>query len=274
MVIESGSKRYQVGDQVADAGNYRLYLCTQQGMGYQSLLQIATDVVHNGALDRAAYILRELKRESNELEVEYEKVRKDPKVLLNYDLGFPQLEDSFICQEQGGRRINILTLRGIEDVSRMVPIRNITDKDQRRVDLRTSAWIMGKSLKLLVFAHSQGIAVRCVDGTNILIEPNEHYVVFFDWSDAQTHLGKVPTETQREEIANVAQAVIIVLGGDIEKSVIPNDGDKGHDQYTDFLFRLARDSESNAGRAHAQFYELIDELWDKGFYPFTTKPLD
>lgn len=273
MDIRNGPQLYHVGDKVADNDKYRLYLCIQEETGRQCLLQVATAVEHNGNLERATYILRELKRRSDELEAEYESVKKDPEMMLNYDLAFPELVDSFIYHEQGGRRINILAFRNVEDVSNMVPLINITSKDHLRIDLRTSAWIMGKLLKLLVFAHSEGISIDLVSGSNILIEPKEHYVLIFDWSDAQIYPGKIPMHIRNEEIAQAAQAVVIALGGDLETGAFPDDGKEAFKQYTDHLRRLAYRSEMNAGKAHGKFYELIDSLWKREYYPFTTKSL-
>lgn len=273
MMIKSSINQYEVGKQAGNTNTYRLYLCDEKGTDRQCLLQIAADTIHNGALDRAAYILKELKHKSDEIEAEYATVKKNPDSFLNYDLGFPELMDSFICQEQGRRRINILAFRDVESVSQMVPLTNITAKDRRRVDLRTSGWIMGKLLKLLRFAHGQGISVGSLGGNNILIEPDQHYIVIFNWSGAQTHSGAVPAETRRDEISQAAQAVIIVIGGNLETSAFPDDGEKGFKPYTEHLLRLARGSESNTERAHKSFYELIDSLWKREFYPFTTKPL-
>ncbi|MFA4846318.1 MAG: hypothetical protein WC654_07235 [Patescibacteria group bacterium] len=271
MKITSPTHSYEVGDQVAEASGYNLYLCKQEGTGRQCLLQVAVDVTGNGALDRAAFLLKELKRRADELEAEYEKVKKDPKSTLNYDLGFPELVDSFVSEEQGGRRINILAFRNVEDVSRMVPIGNIVEKDRQRVDLRTSAWVMGKSLKLLAFAHGMGISIKRVDTTNILIEPDQHYVVFFDLSEAETYSdGMVPGEQRGADIAQAAQAVIAILGGDYESMSIPDDDDGKYKRYTDHLLGLAGGSQHDAHSAHTRFYELVDELWEHGFYPFTT----
>jgi hypothetical protein len=273
MDIQNGSQIYQVGKPVAENDKYHLYLCTQKETGRQCLLQIVTATEHNGDLDRAAYILRELKRHADELEEEYAKVKTDQKDLLNYDLGFPELVDSFVCQEQGGRRVNILAFKNVENVGRMVPLSNITTKDQLCVDLRTSVWIMGKLLKLLVLAHSERISAGLVTSENILIEPDQHYVLIFDWSKARTYPDAVPLETRCSEISQAAKAIITVLGGDSETGVFPDDSDEIFDRYTDHLLRLALGSESNAERAHAKFYELTDALWKREFYPFTTKPL-
>ena len=273
MEISNGPLLYVVGEKVASAKAYRLFLCKQGESGRQCLLQIASEEEYNGELDRNAYILKELERLAQKLEKEYAEVKKDPKDMLNYHLSFPKLVDSFICPEQGGRRVNILAFRSVEDVSSMVPLIKITAKDKLRVDLRTSAWIMGKLLKLLVFTHSNGISVGSVSGANIIIEPDQHYVLIFNWSLAETYPEAVPEEIQNQEIAQAAQAVITVLGGDSETGIFPNDGEEGFDQYTEHVWRLAGGSARSAERAHANFYELIDSLWKREYHKFATKPL-
>jgi len=271
--LASGSHRYQVGNKVADAGSYRLYLCTQEETDRQCLLQIATEATGNGGLDRAAYLLQELARRAEEIEAEYAQVKSDPKDMLNYELGFPELVDSFVCPEQGGRRVNTLAFRFVEEISRMVPINNITERDRLRVDLKTSAWIMGKLLKLLVFTHGERILIRQMTGNNILIEPDEHYVVIFDLSQALTYQEEIPEDVRRQEIELAARSVIVVLGGDPVTGTFPDDGDDCFDQYTSHILRLASGGPSNAARAHAQFYQLIHEMGWHGFHPFTTLPL-
>lgn len=273
MELKSSSHIYRVGKLVGEADLYRLYLCVQTETGRQCLLQIASTAGQNGGLDRAAYILGELKRRSDELEAEYATVKSDPDRMLNYDLGFPELVDSFVCQEQGGRRVNILAFRCVEEASKMVPLANLTEKDRLRVDLRTSAWIMGKILKLFVLAHSEGISVGLTAGNNFLIEPDNHYVLIFDWSAAQMHPELVPAQTRRQEISQAAQAVVVALGGNTKSGFLPDDDETAFNQYSEFLMMLASGSESNAERAHKKFYEIVDAFWPREFYPFTVKPL-
>ncbi len=269
--IVNGPNHYRVIKEVAKSKYYHIYLCEQKDTGRQCLLQIASVAEHNGKLQRAAYILTEFARHADKLEEEYEKVKTDPKVLLNYKLGFPELVDSFICQEQGGRQINILAFRNVEDVSDMVPLVNITAKDNLCIDLRTSAWIMGKVLKLLDFAYGQGISVGLMTSENILINAEQHYVVIFDWIAAQTHDETVPKEIQRREISQAASAVVIALGGNVKTGIFP---EKGNKEYIDYLLKLARGNVSNAGKAHKDFYEIVDKTWKREFYPFTVKPLE
>lgn len=153
----------------------------------------------------------------------------------------------------------------------MVPLIGITERDHLRVDLRTSAWIMGKLLKFRTFTHCQGIAVPAT-GNNILIEPNEHYVLVFSWLDSRTYESAVPEVVRQKEISDSAKAVIVVLGGDPESGLIPNDGDPHLAEYAELLNRFAFGNYSNAEEAHGVFYDLVDKFWT-GFYPFTTHPL-
>lgn len=274
MQITNGDNHYSVGSLVAESEKYRLYLCKQEGTERQCLFQIATEIRHNGSLDRNAFFLGELQRRAEALELDYEKVRTRPDSVLNYQLGFPELVDSFVCLEQGGRRVNILAFRNVEDVSKMVPLSGITEKDHLRVDMRTSAWILGKLLKLLVFAHSENIVVKQLDAGNILIEPDQHYVLIFDWSDAVTFAGEIPEGYCREEISAVSKAVANVLGVDLITGTFFNDDGYFALSYGNYIVWLANGNERNAERAHHNFYELVDKLWPRGFYKFTTKPLN
>ena len=270
-MIQSPTGGYVVGKLVAETDLYRLYLCEQEATGQQCLLQIAATLAENGALDRSAYLLARLLREAEAMEEEYAKVKEDPKKFLNYQLGFPELVASFVSAEQGGRRINILRFRGVEDVHSMVPLYNLVHRDRLRVDLRTSVWIMGKLLKILAFFHDAGVVVRDLAPGNVLIEPAQRYVVVFNSAKAELMSDGVPPSTVREEIKAAAQCVIETLGGTMEGG-IPDDGSPQHEPYQEHLLQLAREGETNAATAHQRFYEQVDRLWPRGFYPFTTLP--
>lgn len=273
MILEHGSKRYQVGDKVAETATYRIYLCTEVETGKQCLRQIAREVEHNGGLDRAAYVLRELKQTSDLFEAEYAKSGSGR--LLSYERLFPALVDSFIPEDQGKRRVNILAFSEVDDITTMVPLSNLAIKDHLRVDLKTSAWILGRLLKLLAFAHGEGITVRMLTGSNILLEPAQHFAVVFDWSSAQTHSTEIPVEHRKDDIASAAKAVFGAAGGDPETGNYPYDSelDDGSRRYVEVVLRLANRRESDAQRAHKQLYELLGELYGRNFHPFTTLPL-
>jgi hypothetical protein len=270
MIIEKGAMQYHVGDIAAETLTYRLYLCSLTGIGRTHLLQIATEVAHNGGLDRAAFLLDILAHHAEKLEEEYALVKKKPEYMLNYQLGFPEVVDSFVSSDQGGRRINILKFRAVEDASLMVPLSNIV-RDRRRVDIRTSAWIMGKLLKILTFTYDANIANGDVTLGNVLIEPDQHYVVPFNWAGAERYPDGVPEATIRDEIRSAAQCVLKVLGSE-DGSDVPNDGSEQQARYIEHVTLLARNGERDAATAHREFYILVHELLPRGFYPFTLLP--
>lgn len=272
MIVENGSRRYDVGELVAKMAKFRLYLCTVQGEDCQRLLQVATAVEQNGALDRTAYLLGELAEWAQDIETAYAAVKTNPEEMLNYQLCFPELIDSFELTEQGGRRANVLGFRDVPDTRQMVPLSNIVRKDRHRVDLKTSVWIMGRLLKVLAFVHNHGVTVNNVASRNILIEPDKHFVVIFDWSEASRQPEELLIQSVREDIMSAARAVVEVLGGSVETG-IPNDGTEAFEPYAQHLIALAVDGERDADTAHHEFYELVDSLWPRAYHPFTSFPL-
>lgn len=276
MEISNGDRVYKKGQLVGENEKFRLYTCIDLATGKECLFQIAADISYNGDLSRNAYILKELERASAEIEGEYAKVKDDQNVMLNYQLLFPELVDSFISSSQGDRKVNILAFRHVEKVGDIIPLINITEKDKLRVDLRTSAWIMGRLLKLIGMAQNEGISTASILGDeNILIVPDQHYVIIFDWSAAKTYQNAeaYPLEEKRIEISMATKAVIKVLGGNINTGHFPNDGEEEFERYTKHLLRLETGVIASAEKAHQQFYNLIDQLWERKFHPFTTKPL-
>lgn len=273
MILENGPHRYDIGDCVARMAAFRLYLCSVQGESEPGcLMQIATTVEQNGLLDRAAYMLHLLLEQAEQIELEYVAVRTDPKDKLHYDSCFPQALDSFVAPNQGGRRVNILGFRKITDVRSLVPLSNVIRRDHRRVDLRTSVWIMGRLLKLMTFVHGEGITIGNLKADNILIEPERHRVVVFDWSTARQHPDGVLSADVRADITQAAHAVIEVLGGS-EGTGIPHDGTDACTPYSEHLMTLASQGARRTDVAHRAFYELVDGFWARGYYPFTTLPV-
>lgn len=262
---------YDVWMQVAETPRYRLYKAGMEGVVGDLLLQVAATLEHNGSLDRAAYILKKLEGHAEALEEKYAEVKDDPKHFLNYQLCFPELVDTFVPADQGDRRVNILRFRGIEKVGAVVPLSTLVERDRLRVDMRTSVWIMGKLLKILVFLHDVQVSMGDATLGNILIEPDQHYVILFNWADAQVMQEGLGREQANEEVMAMARNVIEVLGGSLDEG-IPGDGSPEHRAYELILLELAKSGWGSAARAHKEFYKAVDSIWPRGFYRFTTFP--
>lgn len=259
-----------VGKKLAESEGFTLYACDLED-GQTCLFKIATSKGYNPSLDREAFLLQSMAERAALLEEEYGQHKKDKNVMLNYRFFFPRLIESFVSEEQGGRRVNLLSFSDIaEDVSELVPLSLILSRDRQRVDPRTSAWIMRNLLKMLDFLHAQGISGEALDTNNILINRERHIVAVFDWSEANIASAPITDETTSSEIAEVAQSVIEVLGGDSETFSIPPDEQLVDTRYADFLRHFASGSESSAFKAHDGFRQLVRDLWPREFYPYTT----
>jgi hypothetical protein len=272
--LRSSSAEYEVGLQVAETAAYRMYLCEEVASGRQCLLQIATSVEHSGGLDKAAYILKKLRVTADEFERIH--AEQGGKRLLSYERLFPELVDSFVPEEQGRRRVNILAFSEVSDIRLMVPLSNLTSKDHLRLDLRSSAWVLGRLLKLLGFTHGEGISVNLLGGGNVLLEPSQHFAVVFDWSSALTHQDQhVPRKYRVDDVANAAKTVFVALGGDPQTADYPylSSADVNDRRYISLVTTMMQHREGNAERAHQQLYSLIDEIYGRTFHPFTTLPL-
>ena len=154
MILANGSSQYEIVERVAETSVYRVYICKDVHTGRPCLLQIAKMIEYNGGLERAAYVLRMLLH----LADHYQKMHevKHPGKRLCYELLFPQVVDSFVSSDQRGRRVNILEIAGVDELNKLVPLSSLAIRDRVRIDLPSSAWIMGRLLKLLGLAHSSG----------------------------------------------------------------------------------------------------------------------
>lgn len=260
---------YQLLEKVGDTPRFNLYLCLLPS-GRSGVLKIAATTEHNEALNNEVLVLRLLRARAEEVEAG----NKGP--AYNYDVFFPTVVESFISNTQGDRRVSILGFAEvIENATQLTPLTRLTKVEHVRVDPKTVAWIVGKLLKVLSFAHDQGIANRLVASSNVLIEREQHGVVLFDWTNAQLYPdGRVPTHVSAEEIAQAASLTFTILGGDPEKGVIPESEQLTDDRFVQFLHSLVRGHMSNALKAHGEFYELIYGLWPRGFHKFTTYSLE
>lgn len=271
MHLKRGPTNYEVEELVAEAPTYRLYICRDDDER-ELLLQIASEAGNNGKLERVAFILNDLMETAGRYEEMYATMYSGKQ--LGYGHLLPEVVDSFICDEQGKRRVNILALYKADRLNKVVPLSNITALDMRRVDLPSSAWILGRLLKLLVFVHGEGIAIRGISGNNILIQPEHHTVAVLDWTSAlmfqvQEEVAKVEFTA---DITSAAQAVFVAIGGDPETGSYPYDADDA-EEYVQYLRQLCADSVTDTQDVHHTFYDVVNGLYGFSFREFRTYPL-
>lgn len=271
-VIHSATSDYAVQRLVGRTPVYNVYTAVQESTGYECLLKIAASVGENGLLDREALILREIHGVVTRIEAEHQRNEGAGKN-LGYEYCFPRLQESFLVPEQGNRRVNIVSVHGVREIADLVPLEQWRTRQRVRIDPKSSAWIMGRLLKIFTLTHSLGVAAGKINGGNILINPNEHHVMLFDWTGAQHEGGLLSPEVAGEEISQAARAVFTALGGDLETGTLPTHEQLPDSRYVEFLKQLVDKQTSDSFSAMARLYRLLDEMWERSFHPFTTIPL-
>lgn len=272
---------YTAGKQIGGTEIFTTYECSSLGNSSDNIkknecliLKITTDPKYNGTLDKEAYILKAMFNEAARLEDAFLKANPETEMRRNYHFHFPNLVETFVSEEQKSRRILILSLDNIaSNLKDLVPLSHLELKEHVRVDHRTSAWIMGKQLRGLAFIQSMRIINNTMCRNNILINRNdyEHFAILFDWSNAQIQ-NQIDQQKGGKEIAQLAQAITRTLGGNLKTGELPAD-EQSDAEYGKFIRKLALGKENDAQKAHHDFYTLIDKLWPREHYPFTTHPL-
>lgn len=269
MIVQGETCRYDVGRKVAENPRYKVHLCTQEGGDPESLLLVVAQDGHNGVVDRWAYVLRELARQAQRVEEEFALVKTNPDAKLNYQLQFPQVVETF--KSPKGRQIMILAFES-SSPSAMIPIARMVSKDKLRVDTKTSVWIMGKLLKLIGFAHAQNISLGAIANGTVLIDPDRHYVNVFDWTAATLSHIPLTEDDKRKEVVLASHVIVDALGGDLRQRTIPNDAGEEGERYNAHLWTLVDGIYPDADQAHLRFYQLVDQLWERGYHKFISLP--
>lgn len=270
MKIQSSAsgKIYRIIEPLSDNDKINLYRITDSEEGSGLVLKVGKSASFNGVMDREFLILKKMKEHAQALEKEYTRIKPDG--LLNYQLGFPEVMETFISEDQGKRRIVIERLTATDDLHELVPVGQIRNREFSRVDLKTSVWVMGKLLKIIAFAHNQGIEVGNISSENILIVKESHCVTLFDWSLAKIHSGIISTDISQSEISCAAREVLSLLSGiNGSYSFILEEGDSQDVDYVKFLEEIYRGKYVDANKAHAEFYKFVRAVWGKIFHPYT-----
>ncbi len=273
IVLRGRETAYRVLNIVGENSSFRYFRAVaEDNLEQELMVKIGVSTAQNGSLDREAFLLGEFREHADQLEAEY--ARKFPGAnALNYTVGFPLVRETFVVPEQGGRRVIVMEFQASPRLVELIPVSFIRERDRLRVDVKTSAWIMGKFLKILVFAHSQGFAVGNLhDRESILIEKDHHLVTLLDWSSAKRNID---ASVAREEIVTAAHTVWRLLGGSEQVLTLPSDDDPHFDpRYVEVLASLGRGAYSDASTAHTAFYREVEAIWERNFHPFTTLPLN
>lgn len=265
-ILGNHGQEFTIMRQLIASDEFNLHECELNGKTF--FLKVATTRTQNNTLEREQYVLELLKDEASELEKEFVKSDYYSGNPLNNHFVFPRLVDTFFHEE---RKVLILSFEYIANqTSDLTPLSFITQRDQVHVDPRTSAWILGKLLKMLVFTHATNVSLGDLSGDNILINKKNHYIALCHWHNA-VPTNDLSDKEKSEEIIAITTEVINLLGGNSETGEIPADEQVVDNQYPDLLKKLLSGHYVDAKSAHTDFYKIIRLIWSSKFHPYTTK---
>lgn len=266
-ITSPAEKHYVIGKELGETKLFKFYQCTADS-NKVCILKIARKAAFNGLLDREAFLLETLEKEAFDLETAYEKENEGERK-LNYHFFFPKLIETFISEDQGSSRINIVSFSHIaNDLSELTPLNCLTNQEEIRVDPRTSAWILGKLLTMLAFAQNKSISLGNLSGDNIFINRTQHYVSIFDWTEAILGTGNISKDLTAINISKLTKEVILVLGGDFTTKKLPEDKQLEGNGYEKYLWELNSGLVRNVVEAHSSFYDIVLSAWPREFYEF------
>lgn len=268
MDLEGKNGFYAVGNLVAKNDRYRLRMCVDED-GRELMLQAASSYDQNINVQKNLTLINRLSQLAVDTEASWTKQGGEGS--LNYELGFPEIVDNLILKDQGFRMVNIIGIRNVDELGKVFPALRIW-KDGLAIDLPSSAWIFGKLMKTISFMMTHRVYNQAINGNNVLLDPDQHYVVLFDWSKAWIRPGKVPKSEVRNMTKSAANLTLKLIG-DIERY----DNCETDRRYIVFLQNVARNGTADATKTHSEFYTMVDDLcstpssgWVSGFHEFTT----
>lgn len=275
MVLRSQTHAYDVLKALAKAPWANYYLCRDMATERWMVLMIASSLEHNGVLDRVKYGLGRMKDYADAYEETYAEQQRLAGVtdlkLLHYDWLFPQVYDAFLAPEQGNRRVLILDFPDA-NLASGIPLMQI-EQNNLRVDLKTSAWMMGRILKLLSFLQESDIWVSTA-GEEYFFVPDQHRLMVLDYSTLFLQLNPSPGRY----IANLrsgTRMILNTLGVKWRAKYWDYDyelEDEAEQRYLNCLDNLYFCSPHSMTEAHQDFYKVVHGLWGRKFHPFTVLP--
>lgn len=202
---------------------------------------------------------------------------------LHYDWLFPVVTESFCCMEQGGRQVNILEIpdASLDDMTSLAGIPN----KKMRLDLRSSAWIVGRMLKLQSLLCLAAVSAS-IGMSKFLIAPEHHRLVMLDWGDSAI-CKTVDWESSNLNVARAGIMGLRLIGATSTEDewqypyALENASDEIYIQCLRDMAALRAgyrgeyiwENRSMRTIAHFKFYETVDCLWGRKYHPFTTLPM-
>lgn len=266
MRITGVKSNYELVRHLAKNQRLNYHICADSA-GVWKILAVAAALEQNSMLDRIEYILRRLEEISGKYEADYEEKFHDGRK-LHYNWLIPKVEEVLTPSQTNGRHVDVLSFPDL-DLEKTVVLTSILRENQR-VDLRTSVWMMGRMLKLSGFLFENGIEVS-FSLDRFLLEPEKHRLILLDWTDAK--IGEEISEAKVcYHLKVMAEGILTLLGAEQKDGVWKYEYElqENEERYIRCLNRIYNGKFSmNAFDAHEKFYDIVDDIWGIKYHPFT-----
>jgi hypothetical protein len=271
-VLRVGSTDLYVGARIASGDRFNLYHCdfTDAVQTWRGVAKVARDASSNPLLENELTVLQSLQHSDRA------------------DRLAPFLPGAFssllLSGEPTARRANVFRFDpAIQSPRSLYSLVDVRHTYPPGIDARDAAWMFRRLLTVLGFAHEAGFVHNAVLPQHVLIEPQQHGVVLFDWTSASA-IGAAHAETPdwsrawttqpagdpRNDIAMAARCMIFLIGGDVLKLRLLPGMESG---VVRFVQRCAAGEFKSALKALDEFDQLITDLWgNRQFRVFTMPP--
>lgn len=277
-VSGNGTSYIIVKPDVGVTSKYRIHLIQLEKTHQYALLKVAKAKEHNYLLATEFKILRLLQLAADDIE-------RQSDASFNYHHFVPEAIDHFEADSSSHRMATIVKYAEVvEEPNEFAPLSLLVSLEQR-VDIKTAVWIMGKLLKTIDLAAHTGVSTNALTPSNILIQPDKHWLVVFDWTTAKI------TRDEPAMIRSLAQSIVRLVGGTTKVDgrdttvLLPSQEmvavtNRQHREFERFLSQLFQ-PESSALEFHNMLYRLADttwpkhqekEIWVRDFHPFVIYP--
>jgi hypothetical protein len=240
---------------------FNFYPCSfvENGQRRQAVLKVVRDPNDNDLAENETRALRILARgvDANK-----------------YSPYIPKLVDAFSYDDAGvGLQTVVLEGRAgwfsLEDVHHAYPY---------GVDPKDMAWMWRRLLVVLGFAHNNRILHGAVLPKNVWIFPEQHGLMLVNWTCA-VHDPALSGEhiviiniTFGADISMSAKCMMWLLGGDSQKSILPESVPAPLKAFFKGCILPAKRAPQDAWKLKEEFDELIESLWgERTFHPFSMK---
>lgn len=248
---------------VGETDKFRIYIGVSHGLSGDQpvILKVAQNPSGNDLLAAESGRISRLNAFADEItEIETGKVESEKS---RPDLLVAVLVHSYVDTSQLGHRINVFTTPEVGPGG-LVALAELYERVE--IDPRTSVWILGRLFKF--YSIFEMIAERertrkdarpmyeypLFSPGDYLIGPWRHRVIYYNYSEGA--LGYYLDATDFVKVMSKYILEWTVFGSD----------DK---TYREMLSDLAEHGRSTFKEAHADFYQLVEELWGVKYHPFT-----